>query len=105
LQNALTLMSGSMVSAYHLYADYRDFAGSAKSGRAIERLERFRTYCNIFKRLQDGHPNPRFNAFFDRLRTLDVVTAWPFILALFERLEDVPEVVESILVDLESFLV
>ena len=105
LQHALTLMSGSIVSTSHLYAAYRDFAKSAKGGNAIDRLGKFRTYGGIYKRLQDEHQSPRINTFFDRLGTLDVVTAWPFILALFERFEGMPEVAEPILVDLESFLV
>jgi hypothetical protein len=105
LQHALTLMSGQIVSPSHLYAEYRDFVKSPSGGAAIERLSRLHTYGGIFKRLQQNNPRPRTNTFFERLRTLDVVTAWPFILALFERLEDEPEVAESILIDLESFLV
>jgi hypothetical protein len=105
LQHALTLMGGKIASTSHLYATYRDFAKSANGGAAIDRLGKFHSYGGIFKRLHEEHLNARTGTFFDRLSTLDVVTAWPFILALFERLGGEPEVAESILVDVESFLV
>ena len=105
LQHTLTLLSGSVVSAGHLYSAYRDFAKSPTGGSAIDRLDKFRVYGAIFKRLQGEHHEPRINAFFDRLRTLDVVTAWPFLLALFERFEHETKVLEAVLTALESFLV
>jgi len=105
LQHTLTLLTGNVVSAAHLYASYRDYSESGQGGTAIERLAKFQKYGAIFKRLQGEYAIKRINAFFERLRTLDVITAWPFILALFERHEGEPETVESILVDLESFLV
>lgn len=105
LQHTLTLLTGSIVSASHLYTAYRDFAATPQGGSAIERLEKLHTYGGIYKRLQGKHPNKRIGTFFDRLRILDVVTAWPFILALFRRHEGEPDLVEPVLVDLESFLV
>jgi uncharacterized protein with ParB-like and HNH nuclease domain len=105
LQHTLTLLTKSVVSATHLYSAYRDFASSESAGTAIERLEKFQTFGGIYKRLQGEHPNKRVNSFFERLRTLDVVTAWSFILALFQRFEGELEVVEPVLIDLESFLV
>lgn len=105
LQHTLTLLTGSIVSAGHLYNAYRDYAKSPSAGTALERLEKLRVYGAIFRKLQDEYPDPRINAFFYRLRILDVVTAWPFILALFEQLEGKTEVVKAVLSALESFLV
>lgn len=105
LQHTLTLLTGNIVSASHLYSAYREYAKSANAGTALERLKKFQLYGGIFKRLQGEHSNKRINSFFERLRTLDVVTAWPFILALFERYEGELTIVEPVLVDIESFLV
>lgn len=105
LQHTISLMSGTTVSASHLYAAYRDFAQSDRAGSAIDRLAQFRSYGTIFKRLQEPHPDARTDTFFERLRVLDVVTAWPFLLALFKRFEDVPDVIDKVLTDLDSFLI
>jgi hypothetical protein len=105
LQHTLTLLTKNIVSATHLYAAYRDYSQSGVGGTALDRLRKFRTYGGIYKRLQGEYPEPRINAFFERLRTLDVITAWPFILALFDKLEGHLAPLEEVLVVLESFLV
>ncbi|HEX4159742.1 MAG TPA: DUF262 domain-containing protein [Rhizomicrobium sp.] len=105
LLHSLTLLSGGTVGAGHLYTAYRDFARSENGGSATFRLQKFSTYGKIYRRLQDPYPVARIDAFFQRLQILDVTTAWPFLLALFERWEDETDVTESALIDLESYLV
>jgi uncharacterized protein with ParB-like and HNH nuclease domain len=104
LQHALTLLTNSIVSASHLYSGYRDYARSDNAGTPIDRLKKFHEYGAIFKRLQGEHQNKRIHLFFERLRTLDVVTAWPFILALFRRYGSEEAVLLPVLIDIESFL-
>lgn len=105
LQHALTLMSGEAVSAGHLYNAYRDFAVRDEAGTAIDMLARFKRLGDIFHKLQQQQEDRRVSDFFYRLSVLDVVTAWPFILALYEKYEDQPDVIKTVLIDLESFLV
>ena len=105
LQHALTLMSDEAVSAGHLYNAYRDYASSDEAGAAKDILARFRRLSDIFYKLQQSQEDRRLSDFFYRLSVLDVVTAWPFILALYEKYEDQPDILKTILIDLESFLV
>jgi len=105
LQHALTLMTGESISAGHLYNAYRDYAATDESGSAIDLLKRFRRLGDIYHRLQQNHEDQRLSDFYYRLNVLDVVTAWPFILALYEKHEEKPEVIKAVLVDLESYLV
>lgn len=105
LQNALTLMTGEAVSAGHLYNAYRDFAATEEAGSAKDILARFKRLGDIFYKLQQPQDDRRLSDFYYRLGVLDVVTAWPFILALYEKYEDKPETVKTVLIDLESYLV
>jgi uncharacterized protein with ParB-like and HNH nuclease domain len=105
LQHTLTLLTKELVSPSHLYSAYREYAKSDRAGSPIDRLKKFQAYGQIYKRLQGEHSNKRINAFFERLKILDVVTAWPFILALFEHHEGELSIIEPTLVMIESFLV
>ena len=105
LQHSLTLMTQKSVSAAHLYSAYREFAHERSSGTPIERLARLKRLGDIFERLQGPQADPRLDGFYYRLKVLDVVTAWPFILALYERYASNPETVRSVLLELETFLV
>lgn len=105
LQHALTLLTGEIVSAGHLYNAYRDYAADGESGSALDRLARFRKLGDIFKRLHGDQDDTRVGDFFYRLQVLDVVTAWPFILSLYDKFETKPELIKAILIDLDSYLV
>ena len=105
LQHSLTLLTGDVVSPGHLYNAYRDYANTAAAGSVIDRMARFRKHGDIFQRLHKSHDDPRIADFYYRLQVLDVVTAWPFILAMYERFGARPELVKTVLIDLESYLV
>jgi hypothetical protein len=105
LQHTLTLLTGKLVSSAHLYSAYRDYAVSPQAGTPIERLKKFNAYGNIYKTLQDTQSDKRINTFFERLRTLDVVTAWPFILALYQRCQNQTDTIRPVLAAIESFLI
>lgn len=105
LQHALTLMTGEVVSAGHLYNAFRDFADRPDAGSATEILSRIRRLGDIFRRLQEPQQDRRTSDFFYRLHVLDVATAWPFILALYERYEGEPDILSEMLIMLEAYLV
>jgi hypothetical protein len=105
LQHALTLLTGEVVSAGHLYNAFRDFIDRPDTGSALDILSRIRRLGDIFRRLQEPQPDRRISDFFYRLHTLDVVTAWPFILALYEQYEGEQDTLRDMLTLLESYLV
>jgi Protein of unknown function DUF262/Protein of unknown function (DUF1524) len=105
LQHALTLMTQEDVSAGHLYAAYRDFATGPKAGTPIERLSYLQRYGSIYRRLLEGHENSRICLFLDRLLTMDIGTAYPFLIKLFDLLGDDEERLLATVLDVESFLV
>jgi uncharacterized protein with ParB-like and HNH nuclease domain len=105
LLHALTLLTGKIVSAGHLYKAYLDYAQTPAAGEPVELLARFKRLGEIYRRLQQPQNDRRLDRFFYRLHTLDVVTAWPFILALYDRHEDRPDIIRDVLLDLESYLV
>lgn len=105
LQHALTLLTGEIVSPGHLYNAYLDYAETPAAGTARDVLARFKRLGDIYRRLLQPQTDERLARFFYRLHTLDVVTAWPFILALYDRHEDRPELIRDVLIDLESYLV
>lgn len=105
LQHALTLLTGEDVAAGHLYTAYRDYAVSGDANSPMARLEAFHKFGQIYKGLQEGHDNGRVQLFLERLNTMDVGTAYPFLLKLFDLLEDREELLIEVLEDVESFLV
>lgn len=105
LQHSLTLMTGGVVSAGHLYNAYRDYASTPAAGTVTERLARFRKLGDIYMRLHGEHEDRRLANFYYRLHVLDVVTAWPLILAMYERYAEEPETIATVLMDLQSYLV
>ena len=103
LQHALTLMTKETVSVGHLYNAYRDFAESPMAAPAMDQLKRLHRLGQIYKRLHQPQSDRRLADFYRRLEILDVVTAWPFIMALHEQCD--PSVIKDVLLDIESFLV
>ncbi|KPG01222.1 hypothetical protein IP86_04985 [Rhodopseudomonas sp. AAP120] len=105
LQHALTLLMGKIVSAGHLYNAYLEYSETPAAGTALDMLKRFKRLGDIYRRLLEPQRDDRLERFFYRLHTLDVVTAWPFILALYDRHEERPDAVREVLIDLETYLV
>lgn len=105
LQHALALMAGQEISAGHLYTAYRDFAADGKAGNAANQLEDFLKYGRIYKKLQEGCGSQRVRLFLERLNAMDVGTAYPFLLKLFDLLGNDEERLVPIIRDIESFLV
>lgn len=105
LQHALTLLTGDDVSAAHLYAAYRDFSLGQRSGSPEDRIKTIRKYGVIYREIVEGHENPRIKTFLDRLKVMDIGTAYPFLLKLFDVLGSRVDLLAEVLSDMESFLV
>ena len=105
LQHVLALMTGQEISAGHLYTAYRDFAADGKAGSAIDQLKDFLKYGRIYRKLQEGCGNQRARLFLERLNAMDVGTAYPFLLKLFDILGNDDEKLVQVIQDIELFLV
>ncbi|WP_439524664.1 DUF262 domain-containing protein [Marivita sp.] len=105
LQHAVTLLTGDDVSAAHLYAAYRDFALGPNAGSPEERIKIIKKYGEIYRGIDKGHEEPRIQTFLDRLKIMDIGTAYPFLLKLFDVLDARVDLLTEVLSDMESFLV
>lgn len=105
LQHALTLLTGDDVSAAHLYAAYRDFSLGVHAGSPEDRIKTIREYGVIYRKIVEGHENPRVQTFLDRLKVMDIGTAYPFLLKLFDVLAVRVDLLAEVLSDIESFLI
>jgi hypothetical protein len=105
LQHALTLLTGDDVSAAHLYAAYRDYSGGTHTGSPEDRIKTIRKYGVIYREIIEGHENPRIKTFLDRLKVMDIGTAYPFLIKLFDVLGSRVDLLAEVLSDIESFLV
>lgn len=105
LKHALTLLTGDDVAAAHLYRAYHDFSRGADAGTALDRIQDIKKYGEIYRELMKGHEEPRINLFLERLKVMDVGTAYPFLLKLFDELGNRVDLLTKVIEDIESFLV
>jgi hypothetical protein len=104
LWNYLTLSTRREVLAADLFPSYRDW--SPKSGlTAAEQIARFSEYSQIFRSFESSSQPARVKLFLQRLSILDVSTVYPLLLDLFHRHRYTNAGLETILTDLESYLV
>jgi hypothetical protein len=105
LQHYLTLQMRAEVSVGHLYTTYKDFAERPASGSTTERLVEIAHYAAIYRCLDYCDGPPRVRLFLQRLQTMDVGTAYPFLMGLFSRSGHDTELLVAVLENIESFLV
>lgn len=106
LQHFLTLKTRHSIETGRLYPAYRDFVDSDASGSVEDRFGELARYGAIYRRIDAADvESPRARLALGRLATLDVGTAYPFLLELFARLEDRQDLLAEVLSDLEAFLV
>jgi uncharacterized protein with ParB-like and HNH nuclease domain len=104
LQHYLTLKREDEVEVAQLYSSYRTFA--LDSGRdARELLEELHTYSTVYRGFDSFPRESRRGQFFSRLTSIDVGTAYPFLLELFHRFGHLTEAIDETLALLESWLV
>jgi Protein of unknown function DUF262 len=105
LQHYLTLKIRDEVPVGHLYTAYKDFAERPAAGNATARLAEIARYATIYRSLEACEGPARVRLFLKRLQTMDVGTAYPFLIDLFSRLGSDSEALVTVVEDVESFLV
>ena len=104
LQHFLTARVREEVAVGHLYAEFRDYLKSSKQS-ALEHLEELSGYANVYEGFDSYDSGSAFGAFFEKIRTLEVGTAYPWLLEVFRRSGSRAAEVLPALRVLESFLV
>jgi hypothetical protein len=105
LQNYLSLRTRDVVAVSHLYSEYQDYMRTEVPGAVEEELERIRRYSEVFRSFEDFDPTSREGRFLNRLHAVNVTTAVPFLLALFDEYGEDRSTLVEVLDILESFLV
>lgn len=106
LQHYLALKMQSQVHVSRLYTDYRSYGERDLTDGVEGELRDLRRLADTYRSFEKQPSSSRTGVFFDRLRTMNVTSAYPFLLALFDepRLEGEAER-EAVLRAVESFLV
>jgi hypothetical protein len=103
-QNYLSVQRGEEVAVGHLYSDFQDHVEKTKTtAKAV--LESVQKYARVFHGLDDPAPGSSEALFLWRLKTMEHLTAYPFLMELFVRYADQPDEIRQVLADVESFLV
>jgi len=103
-QYYLSVQKGEDVAVGHLYSEFQEYVRQQQV-TAKETLTSVQRYAQVFKGLDDPAPDTREALFLQRLRTMEHLTAYPFLMDLFVRFAERPNEVRQVLADVESFLV
>jgi uncharacterized protein with ParB-like and HNH nuclease domain len=106
LHNYLTLMLGEDVNAMKLFTAFRDYVENSAADAAGQ-MASFRHYADVYRTMDELEQNTREGMFIYRLDQLDTTTFFPLLLEVFKRFRNTEkhEEFETILLDIESFLV
>ena len=105
LQHYLTMMTKKEVQASRLYYEFRCYSDDNRNTSAVKHLMSINKYADIYRRIDRNDENQPTCFFIERLATMEVGTAYPFLLELFHSLKAKPVQLQNILQDLDSFLV
>lgn len=105
LQYYLSARTANEVPVGHLYNRFRDYAAEAEGGDAEVHLNDLKSYAGAYQLFDDPGRAGGSRKFIERLNTMGLVTAYPFLLELLVRFGPDSEVTSQINADLESFLV
>ena len=90
----------------HLYQVFRDWWERIPDRNIADELRQIATAGETFRELLERNQKTRFGLFAHRLRVLDTTTVFPLVLLLKEREVAMgPEAFETVLTDLESYLI
>jgi hypothetical protein len=103
LQYYLTAITQDDVPVAHLYVEFRKHVGGGGSPQGV--LESLRQYAEVYQRFDALQQGSRDADFVERVRALDIVSVYPFLLELYVRYGKESGKIRLILGDLESFLV
>lgn len=108
LQHYLTLQKKDEVSARSLFQEFQHVSEDNTDKDPEWFLKSLRQHGEFFKHFLTITRDSREGAFFQRLRTMDTTTVFPFLLGLYENFNNTEaddEEMVAILIALESFLV
>lgn len=108
LRHYLSFASRDEVSMPHLFSEFKSFTAEKKR-KAEEHLREVQEFAGIYRGFGHFDPGTRRGQFFNRLQVMETSTLIPFLLGLFQRFGqqkgESQAAIDTILVDLESFLV
>lgn len=105
LQHYLMMRTAEEVEVSHLYTSFREYGEQELEGGVEGELASIREYGAIYRSFDERSEKMRVGRFFLRLRTMNVTSAYPFLLELFGSLEEDDEQLLAVLGVTESFLV
>jgi hypothetical protein len=103
-QNYLAVKKGEEVAVGHLYSDFQEHVQQTKA-TAKATLANVQKFARIFQSLDDPTPGTREALFLQRLKIMEQLTAYPFLMDLFVRFANQPNEIRQVLAYVESFLV
>ena len=102
----LTFRIGHEVKIGHLYQEFKDWWGDSGERSVEDELEVANRSSSIFRSFLVADDTNQLGVFAQRLRIIEMTTAYPFMLWLCEHRNKISEdEFESILADLESYIV
>ncbi len=102
----LTYRIGHEIKIGHLYQEFKDWWGDSGERSVEAELEDANRSSLVFRSFLVADDANRLGVFAQRLRILDMTTAYPFMLWLCEHRQKISEdEFEGILADLESYIV
>ena len=102
----LTYRIGHEIKIGHLYQEFKNWWGDSGERSVEAELEEASRSSLVFRSFLVADDTNRLGVFAQRLRILDMTTAYPFMLWLCERRHKISEdEFEGILADLESYIV
>ncbi|HQZ72260.1 MAG TPA: DUF262 domain-containing protein [Anaerolineae bacterium] len=105
LQYYLSLMSADEVLVTHLYKAFQTYVRNKPQLRAVDHLKSLHEYATIFDSFDAMPPGSAERSFFSRINTMEVTTAYPFLLELYRMHKGEDKQIAAVLTDLQSFLV
>lgn len=104
LQYYLALQKQDEVQMGELFQEYQEFAERNKEKGIEWQLEEFHRFAQHFKQFSETPIESRTGIFFDRLGKMQTTTVFPFLLGLYDKVDNENDRL-PILEDLESYLV
>ena len=95
-------MSADEVLVTHLYKAFQTYVRNKPQLRAVDHLKSLHEYATIFDSFDAMPPGSAERSFFSRINTMEVTTAYPFLLELYRMHKDEKEQIAAVLTDLQA---
>lgn len=100
----LTVRAQDTVPVTHLYTVFKNSFSGHENADPLEFTRAIRRHADLYLAI-DRRAEPELRPYLDRLDTMGITTAYPFLLGLWEKTDGESEYVVPALATLESFLV